>query len=82
MKFQICEHDCPLRNDMLDFIDKGYYPSSPIRPHFAFHKDVIFLFHRMYMRGVSSKQVYAHAIRDLVQAKSDAEVRSKYLYSC
>ena len=70
MKFQICEKDCPLRKGMLDFFSKGYYPSSPVKPRFAFHMDVLFFFHEMYMTGQSSKQVFAYAVRSLVQSKS------------
>ena len=70
MDFEICHNECPLRNGMLDFINKGYYPSSPVRPRFAFHNDILQLFHEMYMRGPSSKQVYAKAIRVLIQSKS------------
>jgi hypothetical protein len=70
MEFKICDNDCPLRNGMLDFMSKGYYPSSPVRPSFAFHKDILQLFHEMYMRGSSSKQVYVAAIRALIQSKS------------
>jgi hypothetical protein len=82
MDFQICENGCPLRNGMLDFISKGYYPSSPVRPRFAFHVDIIFLFHQMYMNGSSSKQVYANAVRNLVQSKSSVEVRPLAFAPC
>ena len=76
MEFQICEKTCPLRKDMLDFLNKGYYPSSPIKPRFAFHVDVLFFFHEMYMKGQSSKQVFAYAVRSLVQSKSTTFVSS------
>ena len=72
--FDICSNDCPLRNGMLGFISKGYYPSSPLRPRFAIHNDILFLFNEMYMRGPSSKHVYAMSIRSLVQSKTEEQV--------
>ena len=59
MNFQICEKDCPLHKGMLDFISKGYFPLSPVKPRFEFQVDVLSFFHRMYIKGLSSKQVYA-----------------------
>src|SRR5881396_1907743 len=51
--FQLCEKGCPLYKGMLDFISKGYYPSSPVKPRFAFHVDVLFYFHRQPNRFVT-----------------------------
>jgi hypothetical protein len=78
MDFEICEKNCPVHNGMLGFISKGFYPSSPVRPKFAFHNDVLDLFHEMYMRGPSSKHVYARAIRAIIQKKSSIEVKPCY----
>lgn len=82
MNFQICKKDCPLRKGMLDFVSKGYFPSSPVKPRFAFQVDVLSFFHRMYMKGPSSKQIYAHAIRSQVQAKSTTLVSPQTLAPC
>jgi hypothetical protein len=54
----------------------GFYPSTPVRPSFAFSEDVLRLFHAMYMRGPSSKMVFCAALESFVQKKGPEKVRS------
>lgn len=78
MAFQVCSNDCPFFLGKLGFISKGYYPSSPVRPQFALHEDVLVLFYKMQMSGPCSKYSYCLAIQSLVQNKIEMKVGSSF----
>ena len=75
MNFQIYKKNYFLYNDILDFINKEYYPLSLVRSCFAFHINILFLFHKIYTKESSSKQIYVNIIYILVQFKSSIEVK-------
>ena len=74
IEFQVCSSDCPLSSGKLGFISLNYYPSTPVRPRFALHENVLSFFNEMYMRGPSSKYVFAHALQFFVQKRTDFKV--------
>jgi hypothetical protein len=47
----------------------GYYPSSPKKPTYALHEDILELFHWMYMKGPCSKQNYCNALQRFVEKR-------------
>jgi hypothetical protein len=71
----MCSQDCHLQSGMLGFITKGFYPSSPVRPQFAFYEDIMRFFYGMFTRGTCSKPVFIGSLRSLLQAKTDIEVK-------
>jgi hypothetical protein len=64
--FIICEKDCPFKDAMPGFLQKGCYPSTPLRPTFAFKEGVIKFFARMYFKGPSSKTNFCNAITSFI----------------
>jgi hypothetical protein len=74
-KFMMCDNNCFRRHGFLDFISKGYFPSSAVKPKFALKINVIELFHEMYMKGPSSKQTFCYALQRLLQKQTEEVVR-------
>jgi hypothetical protein len=65
--FVICDKDCPFKDAMPGFLQKGCYPSTPLRPKFAFKDGVIKFFARMYFKGPSSKVNFCNTITSFIQ---------------
>jgi hypothetical protein len=63
MRFIVCKDDCPYKNGMPGFLSKGYYPSSPKRPEFAFSTRLFLVFHVIHMRSPSSKQGFCTGLQ-------------------
>jgi hypothetical protein len=63
MSFIVCNDDCPYKNGMPGILSRGYYPSSPKRPEFAFATDIFLVFHLIHMKGPSSKQGFCTALQ-------------------
>src|ERR1700686_2596962 len=73
-RFVICDFTCNRKPAMVGFLSQGYYPSSPHEPRFALAEDVVEFFHLMYMKGLSSKQTFCHALQRFVECRTDIEV--------
>ena len=81
MRFTVCRDDCSYGNAMPGFVSRGYYPSSPKRPKFAFSIDIFHFFHLIHMKGPSSKQGFCTALQTFVESRktpheTEYEVRS------
>ena len=73
-QFEICATDCSRHSGMLGFVTKGFYPSSPRKPQFAVHQNVIEMYNHMEKLGPSSKQVYIGAMLIFLQRRTAFQV--------
>jgi len=62
----MCEPDCRFSTALSGLLGKRYYPSSPKRPEFAIHEDVLELYHLLKI----PKSRFCHALQAFLETRT------------